>query len=172
MFFVLVFIFFLLAFIFWMVSHIISILYGIPFVVSTDERTRLIIKLLNPKPGEKIVDLGSGDGKLLLEIVKHGSQAYGYEINPIAYLQSKIRTRRSNQGNIKIYFSNFMKANLSKYDAVVIYGFPSFMPKLERKIVSEIASELKPGARIVSNYYKFPNLKPVKEEKDVLLYKF
>lgn len=157
----------LIAFILWMISHLISYLYGIPFVVSTNSRTRSIIKLLDPKRGEKIVDLGSGDGKLLFEIAKHDSIAYGYEINPIAYVQSILFTKRYGFSNVKIYRENFLKVNLSKFDAVVIYGFPTLMPRLEQKL----KKELKPGTRIVSNYFKFPNLKPKRKEGNILLYK-
>ena len=161
------FITFLLVFIFWIISHLISYIAGIPFVVSSDGRTRHILKLLNPKPGEKIVDLGSGDGKLLFEIASRGSIAYGYEINPIAYILSLIRAKNRGLNNVHISWANFMKADLSKYDAVVIYGISTMMPRLEKKL----KSELKPGARIVSNYFKFPNLKPLKKEREILLYK-
>jgi 16S rRNA A1518/A1519 N6-dimethyltransferase RsmA/KsgA/DIM1 with predicted DNA glycosylase/AP lyase activity len=105
----------LLSFTFWMISHIYSILSGIPFVVSTDERTHTIIKLLNPKPGEKIVDLGSGDGKLLFEIAKYGSIVTGYEINPYAYYLSKIRSKKLGLKNVKIYRKNFFDADLSNF---------------------------------------------------------
>ena len=79
-----------------MTSHFISYLYGIPFVVSSDGRTRDIMKLLNPTKGEKIVDLGSGDGKLLFEIAKNGSLAYEYEINPISYNLNLIQMKLPN----------------------------------------------------------------------------
>lgn len=143
-----------------------SYLHGIPFVVSSDRRTREIMKLLHPKKDERIADLGSGDGKLLFKFAKAGSKAYGYEINPIAYLQSIIRTKRMGLKNVEIHYGDFMKADLSKYDAIVIYGFPSFMPKLEKKL----KSELKPGTRIVSNFFKFPNWKPSGILGDCLLY--
>lgn len=160
------FLLFLIVFIFWIVSHLISYFYGIPFVVSSDARTRHIMKLLNPKKGEKIVDLGSGDGKLLFEISQYGSRAYGFEINPIAYFQSVIRTKRLGLKNIDIYWGNFMKKDLSDFDAVVVYGISTMMARLEHKL----KRELKPGTRVVSNYFEFPNLKPLKKEGDVLLY--
>ncbi len=124
------------------------------------------MKLLDPKKGEKIVDLGSGDGKLLFEIANRGGRAYGYEINPIAYLISLFRTKIGGFKNVKVYYGNFMNADLSKYDAVVIYGISTIMPRIERKL----KSELKPGTRVVSNFFQFPNLKPVKKGGDVLLY--
>lgn len=156
----------LLLFVFWMITHIYSNLSGIPFVVSTDERTKSIIKLLDPKPGEKIVDLGSGNGKLLFEIARRGSIAYGYEINPLAYFQSVLFTKKLGLSNVKIYRENFFNVNLSKFDAVVIYGIAPTMPRIEEKL----KRELKPGTRIVSNYFKFPNLKPIKKDGNVLLY--
>lgn len=135
-------------------------------MVSNDSRTKTIIKLLNPKPGEKIVDLGSGDGKLLFEIAKNEAKAYGYEINPIAYFESIFKMKRLGLKNVRIYRKNFFDVDLSKFDAVVIYGITGVMPRLEKKL----KTELKPGTRVISNYFKFPNLKPVEKRGNVLLY--
>ena len=142
--------------------------FGAPFVVSSNERIRFILKLLKPQKGEKIVDLGSGDGTLLFEIAKSGAIAYGYEINPILVRRTKRKIKKLGlEGKVFVERANFLKKDLSDFDAIVVYGITYLMPRLEKKL----QRELKPGTRVVSNYFKFPNWKPEKKEGDVLIYK-
>ena len=51
-------------------------------VSTTKEKTAKILELLNIKSGETIVDLGSGNGQLMIALAKAGAKVYGYEINP------------------------------------------------------------------------------------------
>ncbi len=150
------------------VIYILPFFFGAPYVPSSNIRTKTIIKLLKPKRGEKIVDLGSGDGKLLFEIAKTGATAYGYEINPVLVLRTKIIAKRLGLSkNIKVETANFWNKDLSGFDGIVVYGITYVMPKLEKKILKET----KPGTRIVSNYFSFPNIKPRQKKEDILLYK-
>lgn len=150
------------------VIYVLPFFFGAPYVPSSDSRTKTIIKLLKPKKGEKIVDLGSGDGKLLFEIAKTGAFAYGYEINPILVLRTQIVARKFGLSkNIKVITANFWNKKLSGFDGIVVYGITYVMPKLEVKILKEA----KPGTRVVSNYFTFPNIKPQQKSEDILLYK-
>lgn len=159
---------FLLLFIAFAAYYLVPFFYiGPPFVASSDKKTKKIIKLLNPKPGEKIVDLGSGDGKLLFEIAKKGAVAYGYEVNPILVFRTRQKIESLGLKNkVFVERADFFGKDLSKFDAVVVYGITYIMPRLEKKLLSE----LKPGTRIISNHFKFPNLMPQRKMDEILLY--
>ncbi len=158
---------FLVGFTIWAVLYVLPFFFGAPYVTSSDHRTEKIIKLLNPKKNEKIVDLGSGNGHLLFEIAKTGAVAYGYEINPVLVWRTRLRARQLGLENkVRVYWKNFWNVNLSKFDAIVFYQITYVMPRLEKKL----RKELKPGAKIVSNYFSFPTWKPAKKAEDVLLY--
>lgn len=157
-----------LGFVVFIIQYGLTLFYGAPYVKSSDKRLKKIIKLLDPKPGEKIIDLGSGDGKILFDIVKKGATAYGVEVNPYLVWRTKqeIKNRKLSQ-RAYVKRGNLFNENLSKYDKVVIYGITYIMPKLEKKL----QVELKPGTIVVSNYFELPQIKPVKKVGDVLLYK-
>lgn len=142
--------------------------FGAPYVRSSDERTRALLKMLNPKPGQKIIDLGSGDGKLLFEIARRGATAYGVEINPFLVWRTKFVAKRLGlESKIHVWRGNLFKTEITNYDAIVVYGITYLMPRLEKKLLTE----LKPGTRVISNYFKFPKWKPVKKVDEILLYK-
>lgn len=142
-------------------------LFGAPYSPSSDNRAKTILKLLKPKKGERIADLGSGDGKLLLMIAQKGAYAVGYEINPVLVWKSKRKIKKLGlDKNIKVYWQDFRKKNLSEFDAITVYGITYMMARLEKKLLNE----LKPGTHVVSNFYRFPNWKPAKKEANVYLY--
>ena len=60
-----------------------SMLFGAPYAAVGSERLAVIMELLSPKKGEKIADLGSGDGRIVIQAAKQGAKATGYEINPV-----------------------------------------------------------------------------------------
>ena len=113
------------------------------YVPSKDGRVKKMIDLLEIKRGEKVIDLGSGDGRVVIALAQAGAQAYGYEINP--FLVSRARKKIKKLGLDKkafIFQKNFWKEDLSEFDAVAVYGLPNMMKGLENKL----SKELKPNA--------------------------
>lgn len=145
-----------------------ALVFGAPFAPVARNRIETMIKLLKLKPGEKLVDLGSGDCRIVIAFAGLGVQSHGYEINPLLVAWSRYKIRKQGLENIAfIHFKDFWQTNLSSFKAVTVFGIGHMMPRLEKKL----KKELKPGSRFVSNHFKLPGLKPDKEENKVWLYK-
>lgn len=122
----------------------------------------LMIGLAKLRPGDHVADIGSGDGRIVIACAKLGIYATGYEINPVLVFSSRRAVRKAGlQKYAAIHWKSLWKADLSKYDAIFVYGIPYIMKRLERKLMRES----KPGAKIISNIFKFPNWQPVKSEE-------
>ena len=147
----------------------LSFFTGAPFAVTQPKRIKRIIEAINKyKKGIICADLGSGDGRIVIELCKNGYQSYGYEINPFLYILSKFKIRKAGLSKKAVICrKNYWKENLSKYDAIVLFGVFYIMEKMEKKLLSE----LKPGAIVVCNYFKFPKWKPFRQEKGLIIYK-
>lgn len=136
---------------------------GAPFVRTPTSHISSMISLSNPSSETCMIDLGSGMGDILFEFSKVCDIAHGLEINPLLFVLSKLRL---SQTSAKVYRKNIWKFDVSRYDIVTLYGIPNMMQQLEYKLLNE----LKPGARVVSNKFPFPNWKHVRVENDVYLY--
>jgi len=144
-----------------------TILHGPVFVPSADDKLASMLKLAKPKKGEKIVDLGSGDGKVVFALAKLGYKVDGIEINPILVNRSRKTAKELGLENLVTFKRiSFWNVDFSEYDLLLLYGTTYIMKKLEKKL----QSELKPGARIVSNYFQFPTWKAQTQKNDVRLY--
>ena len=53
---------------------------GAPFLPTHQERLERALRLVKLRPGQKIADLGAGDGRILIACAKKGAKTYGFEI--------------------------------------------------------------------------------------------
>ena len=74
------------------------VLFGAPYVPTLNsELTQAFTKLYPVGKQDVVVDLGSGDGRVLAAAVSRGATAYGYELNPLLVVFTKLRLgRRAN----------------------------------------------------------------------------
>lgn len=160
-------IFILLGLLFFIVIFAYSLLRGAPYAALSKKRLETMTKILNAEPDDKAVDLGSGDGRIVIELTKLGVKAYGYEINPILVFIAKRNIRKAGlEHKAKIYWRNYWSADLSSYDIVTVYGIPHMMKRLEKKL----KRELKSGAKVVSNHFPLPTWEASKKKENVYLY--
>ena len=70
------------------------VLFGAPYVPSLRREVRQAFDSLYPlSDKDTVVDLGSGDGSVLIEASRHGAECYGVELNPLLVLISRLRLR-------------------------------------------------------------------------------
>lgn len=140
---------------------------GAIYYPSSDKQIATILQLSKIKKGEKAVDIGSGDGRIVVALARAGSDAYGYEINPFLVIWSwwKTRSLPANERG-KHRWKNLWFTSFSQFDVIVLFGMTYIMADLEKKLLRE----LKPGARIVCNSFPFPHWKPSKKIGSVYLY--
>lgn len=140
---------------------ILAFITGAPFVPSTDKTARTMIDLAHTKTGQTVIDLGSGDGRLLQLAAAQGAKAVGIEMNPYLVIFSKIRALLSPYRNkITVRWRNLWKTNLSQADVIFIYLLPWRMDTLAKKL----KKECKPGTLVVSNSFLFPHWKILRQD--------
>lgn len=153
-----------------MLFRLRSLFYGgAPFVASSKSTLAKAFALAELGPNDRIADLGSGDGLVLIEAIKAGAtHAAGFEIDPFLVRTAKHDVRRKMlESKIEIRQENFWHADISSFDVIFLFQIPYAMKKLEEKL----AHECKPGCRIVSNSFAFPDWKPARIDGQLFLYK-
>lgn len=140
---------------------------NVPFVTTSSDKLKTLHKLVDIAKGQSAVDLGSGDGRIVLEFAKQGAIVHGYEFQTALVSKAKQRIKDANlEDKIIIFEKSFWDVSLTNYDLVYIYGMNSIMGRLEQKL----ESELKPGSKFISNIFKLPHWKPKKIENQFYLY--
>jgi hypothetical protein len=145
-----------------------TLLHGPPFVPSSDKAVEQMLSITNLKKTDKIADLGSGDGKILIALAKKGFKTDGFEINPLLIKKTKNKINKLKlNSKARVFHKNIFKINLSYYNVIMIYGNDRYLIKLEKKM----KKEMKKNSIIISNNFKFPNWKPIKEKNNIRVYR-
>lgn len=156
---------FLLAMIFILVYSMVR---GAPYAPLGSEKMQTMIELLTIQRGKKAVDLGAGDGRVVIALAKQGLEAHGYEINPLLAIWAKWNIKKAGlTGKAFIHMGDFWRADLKTFDIITVYLTGHIMGSIEKKI----RKEAKPGTQIVVNYFKLPTMKPLKEKEKIYFYK-
>lgn len=128
-----------------------SYFFGGPFVPSQYQIIKKVMDIVEIKEGSVFIDLGSGDGRLLIQAAKQGAFAVGYELNPFWYYISKLNVLLHGvKEKVKVKRENFINADLKEADILYLYLFPEKIADLEKVL----RRTLKQGAKIIT--YKFP----------------
>jgi hypothetical protein len=147
------------------VPTIYTILVGVPFVPSSMTQVRRMLKAAELKPGMKVYDLGSGDGRLVhIASREYGAEAIGYELSPLVYFWSKI-TQVFWKSKAKLRYGNFWKQDLSDADVIVCYLLPHTMKQVKNKLFSK----MKPGALLISHAFSIkdhPEWKTLERDRE------
>jgi len=139
---------------------------GAPFVPTNKKRLATMMKMANLQPEETMLDLGSGDGRIVLAAAKTGAHCIGIEINPVLHVFAKLKALCKRSKNVEFKRINLWKYDLSKVDVMFLYFIPNKMERLHKKILKE----MKPGTRIVSHGFKFSNWQYVEKNGKIYLY--
>lgn len=141
------------------------VFFGAPYLPTLKNSGKAALDLLALKPGQTLLELGSGDGRFMREAAKRGLKVVGYEINPILYLVSRTTTWKY-RSQVKIVWGNFWKAEWPDHDGIYVFLIDKYMEKLDKKI----KTKSKKGVKLASNSFKIPGKKPALETYGVYLY--
>jgi hypothetical protein len=108
------------------------------------------------KPGETLIDLGSGDGRTVITAAQRGATAIGVEYNPNMVALSRENAKKAGVADrVTFIEGDLFQADLSKADVITLFLLPDINLRLRPKLL-----DLKPGTRIVSNSFDMGDWTP------------
>jgi predicted RNA methylase len=145
-----------------------SQIFGAPWVPTPYKTVHMMLEMAGVRPGEVVYDLGSGDGRVIIEAARSfGARAVGIEIDPTRYLWTKIKISMLNlQDDVQVLFGNFFLKDLKHADVVTIY----LLQGTNVKLMEKLENELRPGTRVVSNTFIFPGWKIIRQDSKAQIY--
>jgi hypothetical protein len=129
----------------------------VPFVTTPDNVTNAMLELAKVGPGDHVIDLGSGDGRIVITAAKRfGATGLGVEIAPDLVAKSIQNARLAGvEGKVRFLEQDLFKTDLAPATVVTMYLLPEVNLKLRPTLLA-----LKAGTRIVSHDWDMGDWKP------------
>jgi SAM-dependent methyltransferase len=137
--------------------HAQQLVEEVPFITSPDNVTLEMLSVSKVGPGDHVIDLGSGDGRIVITAAKRfGATGLGVEIVP-DLVQQSLRTAREAGVADRVRFleQDLFQTDLSPATVVTMYLLPEFNLQLRPRLLA-----LKPGTRVVSHDWDMGDWKP------------
>ena len=147
----------------------VTSLWGAPFVGTPARIVRRMIKLADGKPGEVILDLGSGSGAILIVAAKEfGMKAVGYEINPFLRVITRVKARwHGVEERVEVRAGNLFHVDLPKVDVVTLFLLEPAVVRLRSRLIEQISDQ----TRVVARDFHLPNWPHYKEDGWLRVYR-
>ena len=123
----------------------------VPFITTPEEVVERMLELAATKADDLVVDLGSGDGRIVIMAAKKfGARGLGIELDQRLVDQSKDNARAAGVADrVSFVQGDVLTADMSKASVVTVYLLPGLIGQLQQRFTGE----LRPGTRIVSHAF-------------------
>lgn len=129
------------------------------WVPTPQELVDTMLSIAKVKPGDYVIDLGSGDGRTVISAARRGAKAIGIEFNPDMVALSRRNAEKAGVSDkVEFIEADFYEYDLSKATVITLFLLPEINLKLRPRLL-----ELKPGTRIVSNTFTMGDWEADKE---------
>ena len=131
-----------------------------PYVPTPQDVVERMLTLAHVGANDVVVDLGSGDGRLVVTAAKKfGAHGIGIDIDPARIAEGNANAAKAGVTHlVEFREQDALEADLSKATVVTLYLLSSSNVKLRPRLLSQ----LKPGARIVSHQFGMGDWQPDK----------
>ena len=143
-----------------------------PFVPTEETDVTRMLNLARVGPGDVVMDLGSGDGRIVLEAARMNKEARGrgIEMDPKLVAESNAKAKSSGLADrVQILHQNAFDADLSQATVITMWLWPEVMLMLRPKILAEAT----PGTRVITRMWDLGTWPPDEKANDgIALYKW
>jgi len=119
----------------------------VPYVQTPMEIVERMLRMAEVKAGDYLIDLGSGDGRIVIEAAKRGARGLGVDLDPnLVKLAGENAKAAGVADRAQFAVKDIFETDLSAANVVAFYLLPNFNEKLKPSLL-----KLRPGTRIVSH---------------------
>ena len=120
------------------------------WIPTPDATLDAMLDMAQVTPRDFVIDLGSGDGRMVIAAAKRGARAHGVEFNPdLVVLSQRAAVAAGVADSATFSHGDMFAADISSATVMPLFLLPAHLNTLAAKFLL-----LKPGARIVSNTYE------------------
>lgn len=144
--------------------------FGAPYLPTLTPQTDEALDMLGLKPGQTLLELGCGDGRVVKAAAKKGLNVVGYELNPVLVIIARLNNLKYRR-QVKIIWGNYWRQTWPDCDAIFVFLLDKYMLKLDKRLILISQQQSRP-IKLLSFTFKVPGRKPSLQRGGLFLYKY
>lgn len=132
----------------------------VPYVPTPQKVVNQMLDMVDVQPSDYVIDLGSGDGRIVIAAAKRGASGHGVDLDPERI--SEARKSAANEGvdnQIMFREANIFDTDFNKASVITMY----LLSSVNKKLRPELLDKLEPGTEIVSHSFDMGEWEPDKQ---------
>jgi SAM-dependent methyltransferase len=132
----------------------------VPYVPTPNNVVERMLDVTDVQPSDYVIDLGSGDGRIVIAAAKRGASGHGIDLDP-----QRIAEARENAANagvtdqIMFMEQDIFETDFSEASVITMY----LLPSVNKQLRPDLLDKLQPGTEIVSHSFDMGEWEPDKE---------
>ena len=122
----------------------------VPYVPTPQPVVERMLDLVDVQPSDYVIDLGSGDGRIVIAAAKRGASGHGIDLDPERISEARENAKKQGVGNQIMFMASIVTMYL--------------LPSVNKKLRPELLSRLEPGTKIVSHSFDMGEWKADKQQ--------
>jgi SAM-dependent methyltransferase len=143
------------------------VIVGPPYVPTLSKQVVTALDLLDLKPGQTLLELGCGDGRVMKAAAQRGLRVVGVEINPFLALVARFRCWKYRK-QVTIIWDDMWKAQWPQADGIFTFMIQRQMGRLDKKITDWHEQPVK----LASFAFHIPDKAPKSKYNGIFLYEY
>ena len=129
-----------------------------PYVPTNQPTVEAMLRIANVGADDYVIDLGSGDGRILITAAKkHGARGFGVDLDPQLLKESQENAKMEGvSSRVQFYQRDLLETRLGEASVITLY----LLPEINLKLRPRLLRELRPGTRIVAHDFDLGEWKP------------
>lgn len=130
----------------------------VPYVPTAPKVVETMLDMANVGPQDYIIDLGSGDGRIVIAAAKrHGARGFGVDLDEFQVARARGAAERAGVSEkVRFFAGDLFLTDISQATVLTMYLFPSVNVKLRPRLFAD----LRPGTRVVSHDFDMEQWEP------------
>jgi len=129
----------------------------VPYVPTPQPAVEKMLDVTNVEPGDYVIDLGSGDGRIVIAAARRGAVGHGVDLDPERV--SEARQNAIDKGvrnQVAFMQEDIFETDIRQASVITMY----LLTSVNRKLRPRLLDELRPGTRIVSHSFDMGDWEP------------
>lgn len=129
----------------------------VPYVPTPYPVVEKMLDMAGVGPGDYVIDLGSGDGRIVINAALRGAVGHGVDIDPVRIREANENARSAKvDDNVLFIQENIFETDFSKADVITMY----LLSRINMKLRPVLLKKLKPGTKLVSHSFSMSDWEP------------